>query len=53
MAKKKTKRRLLVYSLFILAAISYIAVFGIDQWGKILNNRKETKQKLFIFNKKL
>ena len=44
MAKKKTKRRLLVYSLFILAAISYIAVFGIDQWGKILNNRKETKE---------
>ena len=44
MAKKKTKRRLLVYSLFILVAISYIAVFGIDQWGKILNNRKETKE---------
>ncbi len=44
MAKKKTKRRLLVYSLFIMATISYIAVFGIDQWGKILNNRKETKE---------
>ena len=44
MAKKKTKRRLLVYSLFIMATISYIAVFGINQWGKILNNRKETKE---------
>lgn len=34
MAKKKTKRRLLVYSLFILAAISYIAVLALINGAK-------------------
>lgn len=38
---QKDKRRMLIWSLLIIIIASYISVFSIDYWSKILANKKE------------
>lgn len=44
MARKKAKRRFLIYSLLSLSILAYLAVFGYKYWNDILSNYKETKE---------
>ena len=44
MARKKAKRRFLIYSLLSLSIFAYLAVFGYKYWSDILSNNKETKE---------
>ena len=44
MARKKAKRRFLIYSLLSLSILAYLAVFGYKYWSDILSNNKETKE---------
>ena len=44
MARKKAKRRFLIYSLLSLTILAYLPVFGYKYWSDILSNYKETKE---------
>lgn len=41
---KKDKRRLFIWTLLIFVVASYLTMFGLDYWNKILKNRQEKNE---------
>jgi len=41
---KKEKRRVLIWSLFILIVGAYLSYFAFDYWGRIMDNHKTRRE---------